>query len=248
MTQGIIDVARALLADRYSGAEVGFAAGSIVRGEGTPYSDLDLVVIYPHLDHAYRESFDFGGFPIEAFVHDPSTLEYFFVDVDGQSGVPSLPRMVVEGIEVPGPTTLSSAIKARAAALLEAGPPPLDADSERRMRYFVSDLLDDLRAPRSPEEMTGAGARLYEHLADYVLRRRGHWSAKGKAIPRALRSVDADLGNAYGDAFTALFAHADPAPVVRLAEDLLRDAGGPLFDGYRTDAPAVWKREPKPTV
>jgi hypothetical protein len=156
--------------------------------------------------------------------------------------------MVVEGIEVPRTTTLSRALKERAAAVIEVGPPALDDETERRMRYFVSDLLDDLRAPRSRDELTGAGARLYEQLADYVLRRRGQWSAKGKAIPRALRRFDAGLGAAYCDAFAALFAQADPVPVVRLAEDLLRDAGGPLFDGYRADAPAAWKRQPGATA
>ena len=47
-----------------------------------------------------------------------------------------------------------------AAALIAAGPPALDRDSERRMRYFVTDLVDDLRAPRSPNEMTAAASRV----------------------------------------------------------------------------------------
>lgn len=50
---------------------------------------------------AYRESFTFGGYPVEAFVHDPATLEYFFLEVDRPSGVPALAQMVVEGIEIP---------------------------------------------------------------------------------------------------------------------------------------------------
>jgi hypothetical protein len=247
MVERLTHLARTLLGDRYAGADVGFVAGSIVRGEGTRYSDLDLVVIYANLDHAYRESFTADGFPVEAFVHDPSTLEYFFVEVDRKSGVPSLAQMVVEGIEVPGQTPLTRTLKARAAAIIAAGPPALDPDTERQMRYFVSDLLDDLRAPRSRDELVGAGARLYECLADYVLRSRGRWSAKGKSIPRALRRHDAGLAAAYAEAFTALFARAD-ASVLGLAEDLLRDTGGPLFDGYRRDAPPGWRRPPDETA
>ncbi len=241
MRDRILDVARRLCADRFNDADVAFAAGSIVRGEGTPYSDLDLVVVFDRLDHAWRESFHFDGVPVEAFVHDPSTLEYFFLEVDRPSGVPTLPNMVVEGVEIPGPTPLSQALKRRAAAIIEAGPPALDEAAERGMRYFVSDLLDDLRAPGSRDELIGAGVRLYEQLAAYLLRRRGRWSAKGKAIPRALRRLDPDLGDAFCDAFTALFAHADSGPVVRLSDDLLREAGGPLFDGYRAEAPAAWR-------
>jgi predicted nucleotidyltransferase len=242
MRDRILDIARELCADRFKGAAVAFAAGSIVRGDGTAFSDLDLVVVFERLDRAWRESFLFDGVPVEAFAHDPSTLEYFFLEVDRPSGVPSLPNMVHEGVEIPGPTPLSTALKRRAAAILDAGPPALDEAAERGMRYLVSDLLDDLRAPRSRDELIGAGVRLYEPLAAYLLRRRGRWSAHGKAIPRALRRFDPDLGDAFCDAFTALFAHADSGPVVRLTDDLLREAGGPLFDGYRLDAPAEWRR------
>jgi len=63
-------------------------AGSIVRGEGTPHSDLDLVVIFDRLPNAYRESFYFGDLPVEAFVHDPETLNYFLFEVDRSSGIP----------------------------------------------------------------------------------------------------------------------------------------------------------------
>jgi hypothetical protein len=244
MTNRIIEVAKTLHLDRFREAEAVFAAGSIVRGEGTPFSDLDLVVVYPRLAAAYRESFRFGGYPVEAFVHDPATLDYFFLEIDRPSGVPSLPQMVVEGIEIPAPTELSRELKRRAAAVIAAGPPALDAETERRMRYFVSDLLDDLRAPRSRDELVGTGARLYEQLADYHLRRRGLWSGKGKAIPRALRQADAALCTAYCDAFGELFARGDPQAVIRLTEELLKESGGTLFDGYRNDAPPTWRREP----
>ena len=147
MRERIIDVATAIRAARYTGAVATFAAGSIVRGEGTPFSDLDLVVVYAELPCAYRESFRFGGYPVEAFVHDPATLEYFFLEVDRPSGVPALAHMVVEGIEIPAPSDVSRELKRLAASVIGAGPPALDSESERRMRYFVSDLLDDLRAP-----------------------------------------------------------------------------------------------------
>lgn len=39
--------------------------------------------------------------PLEAFVHDPETRNYFFFEVDRPSGIPALPQMVLEGIEIP---------------------------------------------------------------------------------------------------------------------------------------------------
>jgi predicted nucleotidyltransferase len=64
MGERIIDVANAIRAERYEDAAAVFAAGSIVRGHGTPFSDLDLVVVYAQLPCAYRESFRSGGYTI----------------------------------------------------------------------------------------------------------------------------------------------------------------------------------------
>jgi len=240
--QRIADLANAIRADRYPDAIVVFAAGSIVRGEGTAYSDLDLVVIYPRLRCASRESFTCEGYPVEAFLHDRETIEYFFDEIDRPSGAPSLPQMVVEGIGIPSPNDVSRALKERAAALLAAGPPPLDTDAERRWRYLVTDLLDDVRGARSHEELVAAGVSLYDQLAGYHLRRLGHWSGRGKAIPRALRRVDAGLCARYGRSFDMLFKLDDAREVIALTEELLRPAGGELFDGYRSDAPAAWRK------
>ena len=244
MSERIIEVAKAIRAARYPEAAVVFAAGSIVRGEGTPYSDLDLVVVYPRLACAARESFRHDGYPVEAFLHDPETLEYFFDQLDRPSGVPSLPQMVVEGIEIPAANDLSRPLKQRAAALLAAGPPPLDREADAGSRYYVSDLLDDLRGARSHDELVATGALLYQQLADYHLRRLGHWSGRGKAIPRALQRLDRDLCVRYCGSFDKLFRLGDAGEVIALAEELLRPAGGRLFDGYRSDAPAAWRRPP----
>jgi predicted nucleotidyltransferase len=238
----IIAVAHAIRTDRYPGAAAVFAAGSIVRGEGTAHSDLDLVVVYDKLPSAYRESFRFDGYPVEAFVHDRETLEYFFVEVDRPSGIPTLPQMIVEGIEIPAPNDLSRALKERAVSLIAAGPPPLDAETEQRLRYAVTDLLDDLRDARAHDEVVGAGSQLYGQLADYHLRRHGLWSARGKAIPRTLRRVDPELCERYRRSFDRLFQFDEAGEVIRLAEELLRASGGLLFEGYRADAPPTWRR------
>jgi hypothetical protein len=244
MTVNVFDAARVICSQRYPDAAVAFAAGSLMRGEGTPYSDLDLVVVYSALPAAYRESFRFQGLPVEVFVHDPETLEYCFVEMDVASGIPALPHMVMEGQEVLRATDLSRQLKARAAALIDAGPPPLDAEGERRRRYMLSALLDDLRGWQSTEELMACGARLFEELADYHLRARGCWSARGKSIPAVLRRADAALCTRYCGAFESLFRESQISPVVRLAEELLEPHGGLLFEGYRSDTPKGWRKRP----
>jgi len=242
VNKDIIRVANAIRSNRYPDAAALFAAGSIVRGEGTASSDLDLVVVFAALPSAFRESFRVEGYPVEAFVHDPETLEYFCLDVDRASGVPALPQMITEGIEIPEPSDVSRSLKARALAVIAMGPPPLDAESEQRRRYGLTDLVDDLRDVRSSEERMATGASLYEQLADYHLRRQGLWSASGKAIPRVLGRADPVLCERYCRSFGALFERGDVRPVIALAEELLQPAGGPLFEGYRSDAPATWRR------
>lgn len=200
------------------------------------------MVVFPVLRNAYRESFSIDGVPVEAFVHDPETLEYFCVDVDRPCGIPALAQMVLEGLEIPEPNDLSNALKDRARSFIEAGPPALEGDVEQRMRYAVTDLLDDLRAPRSRDELLGAGSRLFETLADYYLRSQGLWSARGKAIARALQRADPAIAANYSRCFDALFSQGDVGPVIQLTEHLLAPRGGALFDGYKADAPPEWRR------
>ena len=243
MLDKMIAAAIALRAQRYADAMAVLAAGSFVRGEATAYSDLDLVVVFPRLERAYRESFRFEDVPVEAFVHDPETLCYFYFEIDGPSGYPPLPQMVAEGVAIPEATDASQSLKREAEAFLAAGPPPLSAEDEQRRRYAISDLVDDLRDPRSNAEAVATGARLYEALADYHLRCNGKWSAKGKSIPRILKKADAELCDRYCKSFDELF-RGDPNSVIQLVEDILRPRGGLLFDGYTSHAPTSGRKPP----
>ncbi|HLM57763.1 MAG TPA: nucleotidyltransferase domain-containing protein [Pyrinomonadaceae bacterium] len=230
------EAARRILGERYAGAGVLFLAGSVVRGEATPGSDLDLVVVYERLPNAYRESFVYEGWPVEAFVHDPETLRRFFQS-DSREGIPSILCMVLEGVELPAPSQLSAGLKAEAAAIVEAGPPVWDEEHVGNVRYWLTDCVDDLRHPRSDEELVATGAQLYELAADFFLRSRGLWSARRKMIPRRLRETDPDFAGRFNCAFDALFIEKRQDEVIALVADMLAPHGGFLFEGYRRDAP-----------
>jgi nucleotidyltransferase-like protein len=238
----LIKVAKEILQYKYPTAEVLFLAGSIVRGEGTPHSDLDLVVIFDSLSNAYRESFLFQGFPVEAFVHDPETFNYFLLEVDRPSGVPSLAQMILEGIELPEPGELSQSLRELAASVIQAGPPELSAEDVRKFRYNLTNLVDDIRQPRSTDELLASGTELYEALADYYFRTNNLWSAKGKAIPRTLKQADCELCLRYCKSFEELFSNGDPEKVIALVEELLVANGGFLFDGHRLEAPTDYRK------
>jgi hypothetical protein len=229
------EAARGILRERYGGARVLFLGGSVMRGEATPASDLDIVVVYERLPNAYREAFVHGGWPVEAFVHDAGTLEEFF-EADRRRGLPSLMSMVWEGSEVPGASEFSGGLKRRARELLDAGPPPWDEEELTLRRYRLTDWVDDMRFPRSGEELVATGAWLYQDAAEFYFRTRGMWSAHSKTIPRRLRAADADFAERFLRAFEALFADKRPGPAVGLVAELLEPFGGFLFEGFRKEA------------
>lgn len=209
-----------------------FLGGSVMRGEATPASDLDIVVVYERLPNAYREAFVYGGWPVETFVHDEGTLAEFF-EADRRRGVPSLMSMVWEGLEVPEASEFSTRLKQSARELLEAGPPLWDEAELTLRRFRLTDWVDDMRHPRSAEELLATGAWLYGDAAEFYFRTRGMWSAHSKTVPRRLRAADAAFAERFLRAFDALFTEKRQAPAIALVEELLEPFGGPLFEGFR---------------
>lgn len=237
----MIAAAGRVLTDRYPGAATAFVAGSILRGEGTPTSDIDLVVIFLRVDAAWRESFRVPPWPVEAFVHDPGTLEYFFREVDRPSGVPSLMAMVAEGHELPRDSGLGRTLKTLAESVLADGPPRWTRAEVDGSRYALTEMADDLRAPRSADERRAILVRLYPALATHHLRARGRWGATGKAIGRALLASDPAFADRFHRAFAAAFERGETGAVEHLPDEVMAPNGGRLFAGYRRTAPAFWR-------
>ena len=206
-----------------------------MRGEATQTSDLDVVVVFEELADAYREAFTFEGWPVEAFVNDVDSLRYFY-ERERKRGVPSLMRMVLEGSEVPEASEFSEGLKREAAEAYEAGPLPFDDAEMRLRRYRLTDWIDDVRFPRSGEELVASGAWLYQDASDFFFRSRGLWSAHSKTVPRLMREVDAEFASKFLAAFEALFTEKRSGLAVALVEELLAPFGGTLFDGFRMDA------------
>ncbi|ODT69195.1 hypothetical protein ABS71_09210, partial [bacterium SCN 62-11] len=218
-----------------------------MRGQGTEHSDLDVVVLYPSLPSAYRESLIHRDWPVELFVHDPETLAYFF-DQDRQRGVPSLAAMVAEGVELPGPSELSSRWKKEAQELLKQGPPPWATRELDAARYAITDVCDDLRSPRSPQHALASACRLYEMLANFALRANGRWSATGKSIPGQLEQLESGLAQLYTAAFSKVFQEQNSRPLLELTDRLLEAFGGRLFSEPPRPAPSHWRMRTAPRL
>jgi hypothetical protein len=232
-----VALASRVLGTRYPDADFGFAAGSIIRGEATAGSDVDLVVMFPALSAARRESFISEGTPVDAFLHDRETLAWAFRD-EVRLGRCAMTNMVAEGCLCGSRQAGGVALQRRARRRLSHGPPPLDAERRDLLRYHVTDRIDDLRDPRPPEQLAALGAQLYDPIAELLLRGAGAWAGNGKWIPRRLRALDPDLADRFVAAFDSLHVERDPSPLIVLAERALAPHGGWLFDGYRSAWPA----------
>jgi len=223
------------LATRFPESAFAFVAGSIMRGQGTTSSDIDLVVVFPHVETAWRESFMEDGFPVETFVHDPQTLAYF-LENDLKSGCPVMIGMVASGKIIGPEAERAKVVQTRAAQTLARGPLPLSKSDYDVLRYKVSDLADDLRGDRPPAEVRAIAAQLYQQLADLTLLGRGRWTGRGKWAPRLLENLDQDLANTFDDAFRRA-AEGDGAALLAAADAELALHGGHYFAGYKHQAP-----------
>jgi hypothetical protein len=115
-------------------------------------------------------------------------------------------------------------LPARCARVLADGPPPLTVAERDRLRYGLTDLIDDHRHAVEPGERTVIAAALWTETAKAALAFAGRWVSGGKWLLRELRELDPDLATRW------LSARDEPAA---LAEQVLAGGGGPLFDGYR---------------
>ena len=235
---------RRFLDKRLPKAQVALFAGSRSRGQGSEGSDYDLVLLFESLveSGAWRETVAFEQREIEIFAHDLGTLKYFFREIDGPSGIPTLPTMVAEGVTV---CTRSPALEAEARSIavrtLAEGPPTLEQSAVDMRRYAITDLATALRSSRNPDVQTAVGAKLYELLADFALRAAGQWSASGKGIPEALGKLDAKLATMFAGCFNACFRHESGDELQALVDHVLAPYGGRLRTGFRAVAPREWR-------
>jgi hypothetical protein len=205
-------------------------AGSVVRGEATQTSDLDIVIFDSNLKSAYRESVIEYGWNIEVFVHNLTTYKNFFKS-DCERARPSLPKMVSEGIVIKDSGILDL-IKHEANELLDMGPEEWSADTIKLKRYFITDTLDDfIGSTLRAEEIFIANA-LAELVSEFVLRTNRQWIGTSKWIVRALRNYDEKFACQFVEAFDIFYKTSEKNKIIAMVDDSLQPFGGRLFQGF----------------
>ncbi|KGM44663.1 nucleotidyltransferase domain-containing protein [Neobacillus niacini] len=205
-------------------------AGSVVRGEATETSDLDIVIFDSNLSSAYRESVIEFGWNIEVFVHNLTSYKEFFKS-DCERARPSLPKMVSEGIVLRDSGFLDL-IKQEARDLLEKGPEAWSAETIRIKRYFITDALDDFIGCIMRAEEIFIAHTLAEMVSEFVLRTNRQWIGTSKWILRSLKNYDEKFAYKFVEAFDAFYKTGDKNKIIAMVDDILQPYGGRLFHGF----------------
>lgn len=227
--------------DRYPHADLVILAGSVTAGRATPTSDLDLVVVSTNDEDApFRESFVALGWPVEAFVHTPDSLQGF-IRMDVAERERSMPRMVATGWVIRDRADLAARLRDEAQAMIDTGPPPRDDEALASLRYRVTDLLDDLRGDPDGDESRFIVDDLVRSVSELFFAMAGAWQGGGKWLLRELREADPGFAD---DLVAARRAHerGDAGPLIALVERVLGASGGPLFEGYRASGMELLRR------
>jgi hypothetical protein len=216
--------------ENFSSSEIVLLGGSVIRGEATDTSDLDIVIIDENIQSAYRESLFAYGWPIEVFVHNKKTLvEYFKIDCERAR--PSLPRMVAESAVIKD-NGFSSSLKEQAQVMLNEGPSEWDSSMVRMKRYFLTDQLDDFIGSTNHGETIFIAGALAESLHEFVLRTNKRWIGSSKWIVRALTEYDPDFAKEFVEIFSRYYQTGEKDHVISLVDFILKPYGGRLFEGF----------------
>lgn len=222
--------AKKFIESHYPNCEVAYLAGSVVRGEETESSDLDIIIIDSSVGESYRESLTEYDWPIEVFVHNMFTYKNFFKQNIDRAR-PSLPQMCAEGI-ILCDKGHASRIKNEALQLLKAGPTPWKTVEIEQARYHLTDLLNDLEGSTNALEDLFIVSKLADHTHEFVLRVNGHWIGEGKWILRALKEYNETFAEQFASVFDKYYSSRTKTGVIQFVDDVIAPYGGRLFEGY----------------
>lgn len=177
-------------------------AGSIVRGEPGPLSDLDLYCVHAQ-PWRMRDQRRFNGVPAEIFVSPPERIRGYFKNEHAE-GRPCTAHMLTTGEVLDGADEIVMTLIAEAREWM-AKPIALTAAELTSKRYGAVDTLDDARdaALTDPAMAALLFAEAVRDIAAYAFWSRHLFQPRRKDLVRALAAIDpvaAELVRAFADA------------------------------------------------
>jgi predicted nucleotidyltransferase len=228
-----MDLARQLVLELYPEARAAWLGGSVVRGDASPTSDLDITVLLDGPPAPRRKSLEYGGWPVELFVHTEKSLRYF-ADKDQLRRQPTMMRLVGESVVLVDTDGSGARLQQECLAEVAAGPEPLSVEELNQMRYGITDMLDDL-VGGTDDVRLAISTVLWQEAARLLLTGSGHWSGTGKGLLRELKAYDVAHGTDHAAKLLDGVRASDDRLVVAV-DDILAAYGGRLFSGFELAA------------
>lgn len=188
------------------------AAGSVLRGQGGPTSDIDLYVLHaaPYRQRLQRR---YAGVPFEIFINPPEQVRRYFAE-EHAAARPVTAHILMTGFVVLDRDPILQALRTEAATWLHTPPAPSD-DALLWRRYLIADELDNAR---DVVETDPACAALILHsavnrLVEYAFLARRQNLPRQKALLAAFSTLDPEAGATV----RAFYAAADAGERLALA-------------------------------
>jgi hypothetical protein len=194
-------------------------AGSIVRGEPGPTSDLDVFVVHAE-PWRVREQKRFAGVPAELFVNPPAQVRRYFQS-EHADGRPGTAHMFATGEVIePAQPVIAELVREARDWLARPLEPTEVALTQRR--YGAVDLLDNARDVVDSDHAAAAlmlGQAVVEIVA-YAFWRRRVFQPRRKAAVAALAAIDPEAA-ALVRAYSGCTGRAALAAAEALAQHVL---------------------------
>ncbi|UNB52892.1 nucleotidyltransferase domain-containing protein [Mycolicibacterium sp. YH-1] len=236
--QGVV-VAERLVMQRFPEARAAWLGGSVAAGEQTSTSDLDITVLLDGPPAPFRSSEVLDGWPVEFFVQTEESLLHFCAQDRGRRR-PTTMRLVGSSIILIDRDGSGRRLQAAMHQLDLDGPPSATDPDLESQRYAITDMLADMAAARSDDEMLIVAAALTWAVGDFVLAANRRWSGSGKWLLREIVALDHVADTRYAPSLTGglrAAAAGDPKRLHGVALAILKEFGGPVFDGFHRRPP-----------
>lgn len=197
------------------------AAGSVLRGQGGPTSDIDLYVLH-HAPYRQRLQRRYAGVPFEIFINPPQQVRRYFAE-EHAAARPITAHILTTGFVVLDRDPLLQTLRAEAAAWLDKLP-ALGDNALLWRRYQIADELDNARDIVASDSACAALIlhNVVNRLVEYAFLARGQNLPRQKAMVAALTALDP----AAGAMVRAFYATADASTQLALATQLAQHLTG----------------------
>jgi hypothetical protein len=123
-------------------------------------------------------------------------------------------------------------ISSHAKSLAAAGPPAVPVEEIEDRRYALTDLIDDLAGCTDPGERLFICTELARRTAELALALNTAWNGGGKWLARRLDATAPGMSTRLHNGVQQALA-GRTTPLVAVVDEVLEQAGGRLWVGYR---------------